>query len=678
MIQLLYGNNGVNYAEIARSSNLSTEQYSELYKSYLGYPLAVDPELYGKKEEEPIAYNILVTNLSGKLQKDMLMLSKKAKMCSYETPCYYAHLQLLDIEEEMLKTDFKSLFKYDFIDESEIPGYHNGLIEGDGREKEYSINDKALREDQIKASLYLLYRNIDSWTKKVTIIIDTDGFGYNQRALDIVASIYKRIPWPLRKLVGFTTYSTPDVKEPAQIKIRIMPRWCLERCDEEEVLDFRKKDLLDSAAVRNVPEQIRRFADGLWKESEEENRFVKLWKNFKDFGSLKDYMDYCDKVKLWNEVDIKEHFKEIMEYFIDEKNQGKTEYQEIKSVIENRIGQKIYNDIMREDIKQAKGLADFFEKYKQYASFTKAVSCKKLNTNFLAKWFEKRILPEMLKEQNLQIKYDSFIWLSDRMGKKDLGFIKEDVKRQWEKNIQEEINTLKEELETKKDRERKRICIFINHLYRRFNVMDVKEKYRNIQYKEDNEMFFQRKLYRFFCHIFDESIANMRKNNYLKVEKLIKECREVIEEHDYKDLNERLERMEKEIVKRRALLDIVWNTRDDIKMYYVNRTQIRILYRIEEGMKDENVVYTLTINGKKFHLEEKQMDDITDYLLNETEKNQEKAERVFDTEKDLSEELEKNGFIHWKKKGLNRIFRNRRKKVKGKLATEDKIASRSI
>ena len=69
MIQLLYGNNGVNYTEIARSSNLSEEQYSELYKSYLGYPFTVSPELYEKKEEEPIAYNMLVTIYSESCRK---------------------------------------------------------------------------------------------------------------------------------------------------------------------------------------------------------------------------------------------------------------------------------------------------------------------------------------------------------------------------------------------------------------------------------------------------------------------------------------------------------------------------------------------------------------------------------------------------------------------------------
>ncbi len=44
MIQLLYGNNGVNYTEIARSSNLTEEQYNELYKSYMGYSFVANPE----------------------------------------------------------------------------------------------------------------------------------------------------------------------------------------------------------------------------------------------------------------------------------------------------------------------------------------------------------------------------------------------------------------------------------------------------------------------------------------------------------------------------------------------------------------------------------------------------------------------------------------------------------
>ena len=420
MIQLLYGNNGVNYTEIARSSNLSEEQYSELYKSYLGYPFTVSPELYEKKEEEPIAYNMLVTNLFGKLPKDMLMLSKKAKMCSYETPCYYAHLQLLDIEEEMLKMDFPGLFKYDFIDESEIPGYHNGLIEGDGKEKEYFINDKALRVDQIKASLYLLYRYIDSWTKKVTIIIDTDGPGYNQRALDIVAGIYKHIPWSLRKLVGFTTYSTPDVKEPRQIKIRIMPHRCLEACDEEEVLDFRKKDLLDSVAVRSVPERIKRFVDKLWEENEKENWFGLLWENFKDSGNLAEHLDYFERIEVWSKGDIKEHFKKIMEYALDKDNQGKAEYQKFKNDIESRIKQKIYDEIILEDLNTVQEADEFFMKYKRYDLFAKVFAGRKLNAKCAVEWFEKNFLHSILKEQDLQKKFNKFMQLSKRLEGKEL------------------------------------------------------------------------------------------------------------------------------------------------------------------------------------------------------------------------------------------------------------------
>lgn len=72
--------------------------------------------------------------------------------------------------------------------------------------------------------------------------------------------------------------------------------------------------------------------------------------------------------------------------------------------------------------------------------------------------------------------------------------------------------------------------------------------------------------------------------------------------------------------------------------------------------------YFLIINGKKFLLKEWQMDDITDYLLNDTEENLERAKRVFHSEKNLVEELEGNGFLHPKKKAFYKLFRSRRKR----------------
>lgn len=662
MIQLLYGNNGVNYTEIARSSNLSEEQYSELYKSYLGYPFTVSPELYEKKEEEPIAYNMLVTNLFGKLPKDMLMLSKKAKMCSYETPCYYAHLQLLDIEEEMLKMDFPGLFKYDFIDESEIPGYHNGLIEGDGKEKEYFINDKALRVDQIKASLYLLYRYIDSWTKKVTIIIDTDGPGYNQRALDIVAGIYKHIPWSLRKLVGFTTYSTPDVKEPRQIKIRIMPHRCLEACDEEEVLDFRKKDLLDSVAVRSVPERIKRFVDKLWEENEKENWFGLLWENFKDSGNLAEHLDYFERIEVWSKGDIKEHFKKIMEYALDRDNQGKAEYQKFKNDIESRIKQKIYDEIILEDLNTVQEADEFFMKYKRYDLFAKVFAGRKLNAKCAVEWFEKNFLHSILKEQDLQKKFNKFMQLSKRLEGEELKFISKDIRVKWKNMILEYAKKLNNDMKKEKKKEQEEICVFINSLHECFYITDVKERYKRIRYKDDNKNYFQRRLYYFLRENILENNMSFQEENFLKSQQWVKECKEIIESNDYELLNRLLGEIRKERKNREELLFIMWNTRDDIKKYYENRTKIHMLYGTGRDTAEEDMKYFLIINGKKFLLKEWQMDDITDYLLNDTEENLERAKWVFHSEKNLVEELEGNGFLHPKKKAFYKLFRSRRKR----------------
>lgn len=662
MIQLLYGNNGVNYTDIARSSNLSAEQYNELYKSYLGYSFAMNPELYEKKEQEPVAYNILMTNLSGKLPKEMLMLSKKAKMCNYETPCYYAHIQLVDIDEKMLKGNFAYLFKYDFIEEGEITKYQDGRIQGAGKEKDYLINDRALREDQIKASLYLLYRNIESWTKKVTIITDVDGPGYNQRALNIVASIYKYIPWSLRRLVGFTTYSTPDMKEAEQIKIRIMPRCYLAKCDEEEVLDFKRNNLLDATAVRNVPDRIRNFVDRLWEGKGKEKWFPIWWENYEDWGNLADHLNYCDMVEMWGKGDIKEHFKEMMEYALKEENKGKKGYETFKSCIGSRIEQKSYNEMMVEELGKAEDVDGFLEKYKRYAAFANIFPNIQLNIKYALEWFEKKPLAEILKEPDLQTRFHKLMQLLKKLNEWDWEPVPNSVKKRWTKSVAKNAKEVQKKVDVEKEKEKKRIDNFIDSLYDCFYITDVKESYIRIRYKDDNIKHFQKRLSGFLKESIQENDMSFREEDYLKCRERVKECEEMLGEKNYQYLNNLLIEIGKKRKSREELLFIIWKTRDDIKKYYENRTRIHMVYGIDGGKPDESMEYLLIIDGKKFLLKEEQMDAVADYLMNGTKENMERAKVVFAAEEGLWRKLKGNGFLKPEKKGFQRVFINRKKR----------------
>lgn len=441
-----------------------------------------------------------------------------------------------------------------------------------------------------------------------------------------------------------------------------MPHRCLEACDEEEVLDFRKKDLLDSVAVRSVPERIKRFVDKLWEENEKENWFGLLWENFKDSGNLAEHLDYFERIEVWSKGDIKEHFKKIMEYALDKDNQGKAEYQKFKNDIESRIKQKIYDEIILEDLNTVQEADEFFMKYKRYDLFAKVFAGRKLNAKCAVEWFEKNFLHSILKEQDLQKKFNKFMQLSKRLEGKELKFISKDIRVKWKNMILEYAKKLNNDMKKEKKKEQEEICVFINSLHECFYITDVKERYKRIRYKDDNKNYFQRRLYYFLRENILENNMSFQEENFLKSQQWVKECKEIIESNDYELLNRLLGEIRKERKNREELLFIMWNTRDDIKKYYENRTKIHMLYGTGRDTAEEDMKYFLIINGKKFLLKEWQMDDITDYLLNDTEENLERAKRVFHSEKNLVEELEGNGFLHPKKKAFYKLFRSRRKR----------------
>ena len=97
MMQLLYGNDGTNYVTAAKSAELTSVQEKELLKGYLGYDFVKNTSLYSSISSQPISLTYVTTDLSESLPKEMILLSKNARMSNYQTPSYYAHFQLMDI-----------------------------------------------------------------------------------------------------------------------------------------------------------------------------------------------------------------------------------------------------------------------------------------------------------------------------------------------------------------------------------------------------------------------------------------------------------------------------------------------------------------------------------------------------------------------------------------------------
>ena len=61
-MQLLYGNDGMNYHTIAKSSEMTPAQEKELLKDYLRYDFVSDDSIYSSLDAEPVAITCVTTD----------------------------------------------------------------------------------------------------------------------------------------------------------------------------------------------------------------------------------------------------------------------------------------------------------------------------------------------------------------------------------------------------------------------------------------------------------------------------------------------------------------------------------------------------------------------------------------------------------------------------------------
>ena len=62
-MQLLYGNDGVNYHTIAKSKEITVVQEKELLQGYLGYSFVENLQDYSSVDKEPVALSYVTTDL---------------------------------------------------------------------------------------------------------------------------------------------------------------------------------------------------------------------------------------------------------------------------------------------------------------------------------------------------------------------------------------------------------------------------------------------------------------------------------------------------------------------------------------------------------------------------------------------------------------------------------------
>ena len=300
-MQLLYGNDGTNYKTIAKSKEMTSGQEKQIIQGYLGYNFVKEKDKYTSVYDEPISLSYVTTNLAGSLSEEKILLTKNARMSNYLTPSYYSHVHLLESSDREYEEGFFDLLQYSFIKDVELTEYLEKDIDSFTQKKIVGatvLNKNAIEKENIIAIISALFHVLESPSKKIRIIVDAEGDAYNQRALDIIATLYEYIPYGIRKKVGFSTYSDIDTGISSRIKIQLFTRETMSKLGNDAI-DLSKAEPRE--ILKAVPDEIIEFVrEYVNKEEKERKELFGIFRTvFEDIDAeIEDYICFCNNLHL--------------------------------------------------------------------------------------------------------------------------------------------------------------------------------------------------------------------------------------------------------------------------------------------------------------------------------------------------------------------------------------------
>lgn len=336
-MQLLYGNDGINYRTIDKSPDMSEGVEKAILGTYSKYEFVSNPRAYSN---EPEAVTYVTSNLDRQLLEDRLVVCKAGHMRNFSSPSYYLHCLVKDVPDGFYGEQFFEIFNYQFISDYDIERYGGGSID------RYTFSTKikdevSLTNEQLIVVLASFMSNEHSG-QKTKILVDAAGDDYNDRSRAILASIYHYLPPALRKSYGFKTYCQDGKNLPARVSFALFNR--------DEVKDdsgcITLQETVDG--IRNfVEEKYIEYATFLVAKTDDESR----QKHFGDLSKLEkngwlaidDCVLYYTKLKEWQNGTQEEFLPDWIQY-IDQNSFLKGPlYERLLEIIVSKVDNEYYN-----------------------------------------------------------------------------------------------------------------------------------------------------------------------------------------------------------------------------------------------------------------------------------------------------------------------------------------------
>lgn len=336
-MQLLYGNDGINYRTIDKSPEMTDGVEKAVLGTYSKYEFVSNPYKY---TEEPETVTYVTSNLDRQLPADRVVVCKTGHIRKFSSPSYYLHCLVKEVPEDFYEEQFFEIFNYRFVSDHDIDQYQNESIDS-YRFTSETMDVDSLTEDQLIVILASFMSN-ENRGQKTKILADASGDAYNRRSREILASLYRYLPPALRKAYGFKTYCQDGKNLPARVAFVVFNR------DEA-------KDTTGCITLKETPEEIRNsieekyieYAAYLVKGLDEKGRkehfevLKKLEKN--GWLSIEECVLYYTKMRKWENGTQEELLPEWIQYVDQNSFMKGPLYEKILEIIVSKVTNAYYN-----------------------------------------------------------------------------------------------------------------------------------------------------------------------------------------------------------------------------------------------------------------------------------------------------------------------------------------------
>lgn len=311
---------------ISKSNDVDSRILGNISSIYLKYTKDSNQNLYSSYSTQPISNIYCTTKLNDAIKEEQILIGK----CNLneDNKSVLSNFYLKDVEDEEYKEKF-NIFNFK------------------------TEESKKLELQQLEAILCSIFACNFTSDDRVYIICDEEGDNYNNRAIDILKQIYIKLPYFMRKSIGYNTYSVGN-DSASRIKLGITTRSNF-NIEGEYVIDLQANNYYD--VISGISQKIKKFVDFLL--SLEDNELIYIYDEVYNIYGVKNltmdkFITVFDYIDFYNNKELDDELIENYIYDIKRANEHPEQvdselYKKMVSDIKSKLNDIDLNNYIRKN-----------------------------------------------------------------------------------------------------------------------------------------------------------------------------------------------------------------------------------------------------------------------------------------------------------------------------------------